>query len=610
MNTENIQKEQGTISVNTENIFPIIKRSLYSDHEIFLRELISNASDATQKIKYLASTGEFQGELGDLKIVVSVDAEAKTITVSDMGLGMTDEEVRQYINQVAFSGAEEFVKKFKDAGSATNDEIIGRFGLGFYSAFMVSENVEIVTKSYREEAACVHWTCDGSTTYTMQESERENRGTDIILHIDADSTEFLDKYRLKSILSKYFRFVSIPIELDGERINPTAPLWKKTPRDITDEEYLEFFRELYPMAEDPLFWIHLNIDYPFNLTGILYFPKIKREIAPERNKIQLYSRQVFITDEVKDIVPDYLMLLQGMIDSPDIPLNVSRSYLQSDSNVKKISSYITRKVADKLMELFEEDREKYEEKWRDISVFVKYGIITDDKFYEKAEKFTLIENTDNKLFTLEEYQNLIAAGQTDKNEDLIHLYTNDANKQDMFIKSAKDKGYDVLVMDGVLDNHFIAHLEQKRTKSRWKRVDADTVDKLIEKADAEQATLTLTEEEQTSLKNLFTEAANNPSLNFAPSTLGETQPPVIITRSEWQRRMQEMSQFSREMSMFGAMPETFNVVLNTEHPIIKRLVATPDEKLARQVLDLALLTQDMLKGKDLTAFIQRSVELM
>ena len=610
MNTENIQKEQGTISVNTENIFPIIKRSLYSDHEIFLRELISNASDATQKIKYLASTGEFQGELGDLKIVVSVDSEAKTITVSDMGLGMTDEEVRQYINQVAFSGAEEFVKKFKDAGNASTEEIIGRFGLGFYSAFMVSENVEIVTKSYREEAAAVHWTCDGSTTYTMEESERENRGTDIILHIDADSTEFLDKYRLKSILTKYFRFVSIPIELDGERINPTAPLWKKTPADITDEEYLEFFRELYPMAEDPLFWIHLNIDYPFNLTGILYFPKIKREIAPERNKIQLYSRQVFITDEVKDIVPDYLMLLQGMIDSPDIPLNVSRSYLQSDSNVKKISSYITRKVADKLAELFHENREKYEEKWRDISVFVKYGIITDDKFYEKAENFCLIENTDNKLFTLEEYQNLIAAGQTDKHEDLIHLYTNDANKQDIFIKSAKDKGYDVLVMDGVLDNHFIGHLEQKRTKARWKRVDADTIDKLIEKADTEQPTLTLTEEEQTNLKNLFTQAANNPSLSFAPGTLGETQPPVIITRSEWQRRMQEMSQFSREMSMFAAMPETFNVELNTEHALIKRLVSTPDEKLARQLLDLALLTQDMLKGKDLTAFIQRSVELM
>ncbi|MFN0201651.1 MAG: molecular chaperone HtpG, partial [Bacteroidia bacterium] len=373
MTTEKIQREQGNISVNTENIFPIIKRSLYSDHEIFLRELISNALDATQKLKYLASTGAFQGELGDLAIKVTVDAEAKTITISDFGIGMTDEEVRQYINQVAFSGAEEFVKKFKDAGES--NEIIGRFGLGFYSAFMVSTEVEIITQSYQENAASVRWTCDGSTSYTLEESERERRGSDIVLHIDADSEEFLDNYRIKNILTKYFRFVSNPIEMDGELINPTPPLWKKSPTEITDEEYKSFFQELYPMAEDPLFWIHLNIDHPFNLTGILYFPKIKKDIDPNRNKIQLFCRQVFITEEVKDIVPEYLMLLQGVIDSPDIPLNVSRSYLQSDSNVKKISGYITRKVADKLNEIFNEDREKYEEKWPDISIFVKYGML-------------------------------------------------------------------------------------------------------------------------------------------------------------------------------------------------------------------------------------------
>lgn len=607
MAKETLQREQGSISVNTENIFPIIKRSLYSDHEIFLRELVSNALDATQKIKYLSTTGAYQGELGELKIKVAVDKEAKTITISDMGLGMTDEDVRNYINQVAFSGAEEFVKKFKDAGD--NNEIIGRFGLGFYSAFMVSEMVEIQSLSYQEAAQAVRWECDGSTSYTLEAGNKAERGTDIILHIDKDSEEFLEAHRLKSILTKYFSFVPTTIEFEGEVINPVAPLWKRSPVEITDEEYISFYKTLQPFAEEPLFWIHLNIDHPFNLTGILYFPKIQKEIDPNRKKIQLYSRQVFITDEVKDIVPEYLMLLQGVIDSPDIPLNVSRSYLQSDSNVKKISGYITRKVADKLNELFRDERERFEDKWKDISLFVKYGMITDEKFNEKAEKFMLVENVENKYFTLDEFKDKIAHAQTDKDGNLIYLYTNDADKQDFYIKNAQAKGYDVVILDGMLDSHLLGHFERKGEKIRWARIDSDTIEHLIPKADAETPA-EIAEETQNALKDIFTSATTDPNMQFQAKDMGAEAMPVTIIRPEWMRRMQEMSAMGGGMMGGFQMPETLQVVINTANPHIQKVVDTKDARLARQLLDLALLTQDMLKGKDLTAFVQRTVELM
>ncbi|MBX7241937.1 MAG: molecular chaperone HtpG [Bacteroidia bacterium] len=606
MTTEPLQKEQGSISVNTENIFPIIKRSLYSDHEIFLRELISNALDATQKLTYLSSKGEFEGELGDLTIRVSIDKEAKTITVSDNGLGMTGEEVRQYINQVAFSGAEEFVKKYSEAKDAK--EIIGRFGLGFYSAFMVSSEVEIQTLSFREEAQPVHWTCDGSTSYTLDAGSRTERGTSIILHIDGDSEEFLDSFRLKNILSKYFKFVAFPVALEDEVINPVPPLWKKTPSGLEDKDYLEFYKTLYPFGEDPLFWIHLNIDHPFNLTGILYFPKIKKEIDPNRNRIHLYSRQVFITDEVKDIVPEYLMLLQGVIDSPDIPLNVSRSYLQSDSNVKKISGYITRKVADKLSEIFKEDRAKFEEKWEDISLFIKYGMITDEKFNEKAEKFLLLKSTSGKYYTMDEFRDFTAHAQTDKEENFVVLYTNDEHKQDLYIKTANDKGYEVVIMDGFLDSHLIGHLERKMEKTRWARIDSDTIDKLIPKSDDEDKSTHLNEEQQNSLKSLFQKVIPNELYKYETREMGENQLPVVIIRNEFMRRMQEMNA-TGGMGGFN-FPENLEVMLNTSHASIQKLLETQDETLAQELMDLALLTQDLLKGKDLTAFIQRTVGLL
>lgn len=606
MITEPLQKEQGSISVNTENIFPIIKRSLYSDHEIFLRELISNALDATQKLSYLSTKGEFEGELGDLTIRVSIDKEAKNITVSDNGLGMTGEEVRQYINQVAFSGAEEFVKKYSEAKDAK--EIIGRFGLGFYSAFMVSSEVEIQTLSFREGAQPVHWTCDGSTSYTLEAGSRAERGTSIILHVDADSEEFLDDFRLKNILSKYFKFVAFPIAFGEEIINPVAPLWKKAPSGLEDTDYLEFYKTLYPFGEEPLFWIHLNIDHPFNLTGILYFPKIKKEIDPNRNRIHLYSRQVFITDEVKDIVPEFLMLLQGVIDSPDIPLNVSRSYLQSDSNVKKISGYITRKVADKLSEIFKEDRIKFEEKWEDISLFVKYGMITDEKFNEKAEKFLLLKSTSGKYYTLDEFRDFTAHAQTDKEENFVVLYTNDEHKQDLYIKTANDKGYEVVIMDGFLDSHLIGHLERKMEKTRWARIDSDTVDKLIPKSEDEDNKTHLNEEQQESLKSLFLKVIPNEQYKFETREMGENQLPVVIIRNEFMRRMQEMNA-TGGMGGFS-FPENFEVMLNTSHAAILKLMETQDETLAQELMDLALLTQDLLKGKELTAFIQRTVGLL
>ena len=607
MNAEPLQKEQGSIFVNTENIFPIIKRSLYSDHEIFLRELISNALDATQKVKYLAGSGEYQGELGELNISVKIDKEAKTLTISDKGIGMTGDEVRKYINQVAFSGAEEFVKKFKDAGE--NQDIIGRFGLGFYSAFMVSSKVEIITKSY-QDAEAVRWECDGSTSYSLEAAEKAERGTDIILHIDADSEEFLEDYRIRGILTKYFKFIPTPIIFEEETINPVAPLWKKSPTEIQDQEYIDFFHEIHPGAEDPLFWIHLNIDYPFNLTGILYFPQIKKEIEPNRSKIQLYCRQVFITDEVKDIVPDYLMLLQGVIDSPDIPLNVSRSYLQSDANVKKISSYISRKVADKLQEIFRDDRPNFEAKWKDISLFVKYGMIADEKFYERAEKFFVVENTEHKFFTLDEYKDFVAHAQTDKDGKLVHLYSNNPDQQDLFVKTARAKGYDVLIMDGFLDSHLIGNLERKVANSRWARIDSDTVDKLIPKADTEEEVTTLSEEETTDLKTIFGTTTTNPNVEFHTQALGEEQMPVTIIRPEFMRRMQEMQQTGGGMYMGFSMPETLKVMINTTHPLVKDLAVSKDEKMARHLYDLALLAQDMLKGKDLSAFIQRTVTLV
>src|SRR5687767_9204302 len=496
-------KEKGNISIHTENIFPIIKKFLYSDHEIFLRELVSNAVDATQKLKKLASIGEFTGELGDLTIEVKFDKKKKTITVSDKGIGMTADEIKKYINQIAFSGATEFVEKFKDKGDAK--DIIGRFGLGFYSAFMVADKVEIISRSYQaSENEAAHWECDGSTEFELTDTQKDQRGTDVILHINNDSEEFLDEFRIKGILEKYCKFLPVEIKFgtkeeseedgvdkDGKPqyktvtkdriINNPSPLWTKSPKELKDEDYLSFYKALYPFSEDPLFWIHLNVDYPFNLTGILYFPKVKNDFEIQKNKIQLYSRQVFITDEVKDVVPDFLMMLHGVLDSPDIPLNVSRSYLQSDANVKKISQHITKKVADKLQELFKKDRADFEKKWDDINLFVKYGIISDEKFYDRAKDFALFKNTESKYFTLEEYKEKVTPTQTDKDSTVVYLYTSDAGKQDSFIQAAKNKAYDVILLDSPLDNHFINTLEQKFEKTQIKRVDSDTVDKLIAK---------------------------------------------------------------------------------------------------------------------------------
>jgi len=615
--TTNPNLEQGQISVNTEDIFPIIKKSLYSDHEIFLRELIANAIDATQKLKYLSSMGTFQGELGELKISVAIDEEAKTITISDRGLGMTADEVKKYINQVAFSGAAEFLEKFKDIKE--QNEIIGKFGLGFYSAFMVSEKVEIVSRSYQEGAEAVRWTCDGTTTYTLEATEKENRGTDVILHIEPDSVEFLQKARIQGILDKYCKFLPIEIEFDEKVVNATEPLWKKTPASLEDKDYKEFFKELYPMAEEPLFWIHLNVDYPFNLTGILFFPKIQKNIDPSRSNIQLYSRQVFITDEVKDIVPDYLMLLQGVIDSPDIPLNVSRSYLQSDSNVKKISSYITRKVAGKLKEIFFDDRKLYEEKWKDIALFVKYGMVTDDKFADRVKTFYLLQNTEGSFFTGEEYDEKIKETQTDKEGNLVYLYTTNPGEQDLFIRTAQAGGYDVLHMTDIIDSHFIYYLERNGEKKRWARVDSDTIDNLIPKeVDAEKeddGQTVLTEEQETKLSAIFESAAEGQAnLAFQPQTVGAEQLPVIIIRPEFMRRMKEMSETGGGGGMFGFnMGEQVKVVLNTDHALIQKVIEheeTSAKKLASQLLDLALLSQQMLKGEALTAFIHRSVNML
>ncbi len=683
--------QSGKIGVTTENIFPIIKKFLYSDHEIFLRELVSNAVDATQKLKTLSAVGEFNGELGDLTIHINLDTEKKILTVSDRGIGMTKEDIEKYINQIALSGAEAFLEKYKNQTG-----IIGHFGLGFYSSFMVASKVEIVTKSYKEGATPVKWVCEGTPEYTISElsnDEKPQRGTDIILHLSDESSEFADTTRIKQLLDKYCKFLPVPIAFGKERqwkdgkyidtdkdliINNTEPLWTKKPGDLTDKEYLDFYHELYPMGENPLFNIHLNIDYPFNLTGVLYFPKIRSNIDLQRNKIQLYQNQVFVTDLVEGIVPEFLTLLHGVIDSPDIPLNVSRSYLQSDSNVKKISSYITRKVADRLNEIFTSKREEYENKWDDLKVFIEYGIVTDQKFAEKAPDFTLVKNIAGKYFTLSEYETAVKDAQTDKDNNLIYLYTTDYDAQYSFISAARERGYDVLVMDGQLDQHFISWYESKNQNKRFVRVDSDIIDKLIVKGDS--SSMALSSEQQETLRPLFeAQLPNEEKVDYTVSfeAMSPNDVPVVITRNEFMRRMKDMSQMSGGMSFYGAMPDNYNVVINGNHPLVlealsstekelgdslKRMnqkisaaqtevsqasekVGTAPEKatdeqrksleeaeeklqklqndknekiraiglqskLVKQIIDLALLSNGMLKGEDLTNFIRRSVELI
>ncbi|MBM3177359.1 MAG: molecular chaperone HtpG [Bacteroidetes bacterium] len=627
-------KEKGSISIHTENIFPIIKKFLYSDHEIFLRELVSNAVDATQKLKKLTALGQYNGEPGDLTVEVSFDKDKKTITVSDKGIGMTGEEIKKYINQIAFSGAAEFLEKFKD--KADTNDIIGKFGLGFYSAFMVSEKVDVISKSYTTEGdEAAHWTCDGSTEFELTSTTKKTRGTDVVLHINKDSEEFLDEFRIKGILEKYCKFLPVEIKFgtkeesvedgtdkDGKPkyktvksdriINNPSPLWTKSPSDLKDEDYLNFYKELYPFSEPPLFWIHLNVDYPFNLTGVLYFPKVKNDFELNKNKIQLYSRQVFITDEVKNVVPDFLMLLHGVLDSPDIPLNVSRSYLQSDANVKKISQHITKKVADKLQDMFKKDREAFEKKWDDINIFVKYGMISEEKFHERAKDFVLLKNTESKYFTLEEYKEKVKSNQTDKDKNTIYLYTTDSQRQDSFIQAAKNRSYDVLLMEGVLDSHFIGNLEQKLEQTQIKRVDSETIDKLIP-ADTKMEQV-LSEDEQKNVKSIFEKAINNTNMTVTVESLAPDDFPVTITMSEWMRRMKDMAKTGGGYGFYGSMPDQYGVAINGNHALIQKILKGDTEenqtKLAKQVYDLALLSQNMLSGADLTSFIRRSVELV
>jgi molecular chaperone HtpG len=602
--------ETGKINVQTENIFPIIKKFLYSDHEIFLRELVSNAVDATQKLKALSSLGEAKGDLGELNVTVVLDKEAKTLTIKDKGIGMTKEEVEKYITQIAFSGAEEFVNKYKDKASEAN-AIIGHFGLGFYSAFMVAERVEIITKSFKD-APAVRWECDGSPEYQIEEYDRTERGTDIILHIASDSEEFLENERVDTLLNKYCKFLPVAIKYEDKQLNNTNPAWTRKPAELTDEDYKSFYSELYPYADEPLFHIHLNVDFPFNLTGILYFPKVKNNFEVQKNKIQLYSNQVYVTDSVEGIVPDFLTLLHGVLDSPDIPLNVSRSYLQSDQNVKKISSHITKKVADKLDELFRNNREDFEQKWDDIKLFIVYGLLSDDKFYEKAIKFNLLKSTDDKYFTVEEYIEKIKATQTDKEGNTIALYCSNTNEQHPFIEAAKAKGYDVLLMDTPLDSHLVSRLEQSNEKLKFTRVDADTIDKLINKEEAQPSKLS--EEEQTSLKPIFEGQVETGKFTVTFESLSETDQPVIITRPEFMRRMKDMSVAGGGANMFGMMPEMYNLVVNANHPLTSKILveanADKQSQLAKQACDLALLSQGLLKGEDLTKFIKRSVDLI
>lgn len=680
--------QKGNIGVTTENIFPIIKKFLYSDHEIFLRELVSNAVDATQKLKTLASKGGFKGEMGDLTVKVSLNAD--TITISDRGIGLTAEEIEKYINQIAFSGANDFLEKYKDDANA----IIGHFGLGFYSAFMVAKKVEIITKSYREDAQAVKWTCDGSPEFTIEDVEKADRGSDIILYIDDDCKEFLEEARISALLTKYCRFLPIPVAFgkkkewkDGKQvetnedniINETYPLWTRKPVELKDEDYKKFYQELYPMADEPLFWIHLNVDYPFNLTGILYFPKIKSNIELQRNKIQLYCNQVYVTDSVEGIVPDFLTLLHGVIDSPDIPLNVSRSYLQSDSNVKKISTYISKKVSDRLQAIFKNNRKEFEEKWDDLKIFINYGMLTQEDFYEKANKFALLKDTDGKYYTYEEYQSLIKDNQTDKDGNLIYLYSNNMDEQYSYIDAAKNRGYNILLMDGQLDVAMISMLEQKFEKSRFTRVDSDVIDRLIAKEEHKEANLESNQREI--LSSVFRSQLpqiKKVEFNVETQALGENGAPIMITQSEYMRRMKEMANIQAGMSFYGEMPNMYNLVLNADHKLVKQVLTDADNsckaalepiesemanlnnrrkelqkaqegkktedipqaekdelndiekkisdettkkqavlgeyangnKIIHQLIDLALLQNNMLKGEALTNFVKRSIELI
>ena len=676
--------QKGKIGVTTENIFPVIKKFLYSDHDIFLREIVSNAIDATQKLRTLSSCGEFKGELGDLNVRVSLDKDKGTLTVSDSGIGMTADDIDKYINQIAFSGAEEFLEKYKDDANA----IIGHFGLGFYSAFMVSKKVEIRTKSYKADAKAICWSCDGSPEFEMNKIDKENRGTDIVLYIDDECKEFLEKDKIESLLKKYCKFLPIPVVFgkkqewkdgkmtdtdDDNVINDTKPAWTRQPSELKDEDYIKFYHELYPGEEDPLFWIHLNVDYPFTLTGILYFPKLKNEMDVQKNRIQLYCNQVFVTDSVEGVVPDFMMIMRGVIDSPDIPLNVSRSYLQSDSNVKKISSYISKKVASQLENIFKNRRNEYETKWNDIKIFIEYGMLSDEKFCDTAMKFALLANVEDKKFTLDEYKELIAANQTDKDGNLVYLYATDKTAQYSYIKAAKDKGYDVLLINDQLGNHFVGLLEHKLEKSRFVRVDSDIVENLIVKEERKVSAMTPAE------RNIFSELfrcqiphVDKTEFLVSFESLGSESQPVQITQSEYMRRMKEMAAMQPGMSFYGEMPDSYNLVLNTEHPVVKRLLdeakaslnekvspietaidvenkaaqalrekkdATDDEKkqaaeheakaeslrneenadiktyadtvpAIRQIIDIALLGNNLLRGEDLDKFLRRSIDLL
>ena len=600
--------QKGNIGVTTENIFPIIKKFLYSDHEIFLRELVSNAVDATQKLNTLASISEFKGELGDLTVHVSLGKD--TITISDRGIGLTAEEIDKYINQIAFSGANDFLEKYKNDANA----IIGHFGLGFYSAFMVSKKVEIITKSYKEGAQAVKWTCDGSPEFTLEEVEKADRGTDIVLYIDDDCKEFLEESRISALLKKYCSFLPVPIAFgkkkewkDGKQvetaednvINATIPLWTKKPSELSDEDYKKFYRELYPMSDEPLFWIHLNVDYPFHLTGILYFPKVKSNIDLNKNKIQLYCNQVYVTDSVEGIVPDFLTLLHGVLDSPDIPLNVSRSYLQSDSNVKKISTYISKKVSDRLQSIFKNDRAQFEEKWNDLKIFINYGMLTQEDFYDKAQKFALFTDTDGKHYTFEEYQTLIKDNQTDKDKNLIYLYANNKDEQFAYIEAAKNKGYNVLLMDGQLDVAMVSMLEQKLEKSRFTRVDSDVVDNLIVKEDKKSDVLEASKQEALSaaFKSQLPKM-EKVEFNVMTQALGENGSPVMITQSEYMRRMKEMANIQAGMSFYGEMPDMFNLVLNSDHKLVKEVLADEEKECSAAIAPIQTELEDVTKRRD------------
>ena len=603
--------QKGSIRVQTENIFPIIKKFLYSEHDIFLRELVSNAVDANQKLKTLSSIGEAKGELGDLKIEIRIDKEKKTLTISDTGLGMTAEEIDKYLNQVAFSGAEEFLEKYKGQNEAN---IIGHFGLGFYSSFMVSDKVEVFSRSYKEGSAAVRWECDGSPEFILEEVEKETRGTDIVLHLNAESQEFLEAYRVQSVLEKFCRFLPVPIFFEEKQINNPTPAWTKKPSELTAEDYQNFYKELYPFGEPPLFWIHLNVDYPFNLTGILYFPKIKQSYEVQKDKIQLYCNQVFVTDEVKDIVPEFLMLMHGVIDSPDIPLNVSRSYLQGDPNVKKINAHITKKVADKLEEIFKNDRRQFEEKWESLGLFVKYGMMTDDKFLEKANKFHIMHDAkEEKFYTLEEYRSAAETLQKNKDGKLVILYATDPVQQDAYIQQALAKGYVVVKLDTIIDNGFINQMEMKWENVQFTRVDSDIIDNIIDKQEGGDSVLS--KEEETKLKGLFTLQVPDLHVSVEVKGLSAEAPPVVATRPEFMRRMKEMAAMQGGMGAFYAnMPDEVTLTVNGNHAIYKNVLAEAEkdkqEKLVHNLADLALLSQGLLKGNSLTSFINRTVELM